>query len=135
MKTIFDYLKDLLFTKDGKSMQNIDDESGYNTFMINRWISMYSPAMAILVNETTNRYWTLLTKKKDSYNFLHKLLPKVPSRRIYYVKKTKKEKTEQDEIISVLAKNMELSKREITYYIESSNIDLTKFKDYGKSKR
>ena len=96
---------------------------------------MYSPAMAILVNETTNRYWTLLTKKKDNYNFLHKLLPKVPSRRIYYVKKAKKEKTEQDEIITVLAKNMELSKREITYYIESSNTDLTKFKDYGKSKR
>ena len=44
-------------------------------------------------------------------------------------------KTEQDEIITVLAKNMELSKREITYYIEVSNIDLDKFKDYGKSKR
>ena len=74
MKTIFDYLKDLLFTKDGKSMQNIDDENGYNTFMINRWVSMYSPAMAILVNETTNRYWTLLTKKKDSYNFLKRTI-------------------------------------------------------------
>ena len=34
MKTIFDYLKDLLFTKDGKSMQNIDDENGYNSVKI-----------------------------------------------------------------------------------------------------
>ena len=135
MKTIFDYLRDLLFTKDGKSMQNIDDEGGYNTYMVNRWISMYSPSLAILVNETTNKYWTLFTKKKDCYNFLYKILPQVPNRRIYYIKKQKSEKTETNEIISTLAKNMELSKREITYYIEASNIDLDKFNDYGKSKR
>jgi hypothetical protein len=63
------------------------------------------------------------------------MLPRVSNRRIYYIKKQKSEKREDDEIISTLAKNMELSKREITYYIETSNIDLDKFKNYGKSKR
>jgi|TARA_R110000744_G_scaffold51073_1_gene110182 DNA polymerase II small subunit/DNA polymerase delta subunit B len=135
MKTIFDYLRDLLFTKDGKSMSNIDDEDGYNTYMINRWVSMYSPSIAILINETTNRYWSLFSKKRDCYNFLHKMLPQVPNRRIYYIKKQKMDKSQDMEIIGMIAKNMELSKREITYYIETTNTNLDKFKDYGKTNR
>ena len=45
------------------------------------------------------------------------------------------DKSQDMEIIGMIAKNMELSKREITYYIETTNTNLDKFKDYGKTNR
>ncbi len=128
MKTIFDFLRDILFDKSGVSMSNVDDESSYSPFMVNRWVSMYSPQLTVLINETSNRYWSLLSDKRDNYNFLLKILPMCPNRRIHYIKKVKTEPTEISEIVDILAKNMELSKREIIYYIDSGYIDLSKFK-------
>ena len=63
------------------------------------------------------------------------MLPQVPNRRIYYIKKQKVDKSQDNEIVDMIAKNMELSKREITYYIETTNTNLDKFKDYGKTNR
>ena len=52
--TIFDILNDILFTKKGNLLQNVDDEAAFNNYMINRWVSMYSPNLAIVINSTTN---------------------------------------------------------------------------------
>ena len=113
MNTIFDYINDVLFHKKGNKLDNIDDYGQYNPYMINRWLSMYSPSVATIINET---------------NFLVKVMPKQKPYRIRYIKKVKSEKDETSEVISFLSESLEISKREIRYYIESNNIDIEELK-------
>jgi hypothetical protein len=124
---IFDFIGDILHHKQGGLVNNIDDESAYNAYMVNRWISMYSPQLATIINMTTNRYYSVFESKKDHYNFLLSITPRVKQYRINYIKKQSK-KSESDEAINILAKTLELSKREIRYYIEQGNIDIERIK-------
>lgn len=82
--------------------------------MINRWCTMYNKDLANIVNITTNKYTNL--SKEEHFNFLRNFLPKLPFKRIEYIKKKNSEKEETSEI-AMLAKNLELSKREINHYI------------------
>ena len=128
MRTIFDFINDILFKKRGDLLNNIDAESEYNPYMINRWVSMYSPQMSVLINNTTNRYYSIFSTKKDNYKFLVSFLPKSKPYRISYIKKANKNADSRVRVIEVLAKNLELSKREINYYIETNNIDIERLK-------
>ena len=127
MVTIFNFINDILSYKQGDLLNNIDDESSYNAYMINRWVSMYSPQLATIVNYTTNNYYSIFHTKNDHYKFLLSIIPKVKIFRIQYIKKQTKE-SEYGQTIAHLAENLELSKRELTYYIESNNIDISKYK-------
>lgn len=115
--TIFNYVDSILFDK--KYLHCIDSsENTYNAFMTNRWISMYSSEAANIVNETTNQLWSVLSSKKDHYTFLINVFPKVSKKRINYLKKSKKEKPTQTKTSNIdldelLAKRLEVSKREI----------------------
>lgn len=96
--------------------------------MINRWVSMYSPQMATIINHTTNIYWPIITTKTDHYNFLLNVIPRSKIYRINYIKKSKKDKADKiSEIVKYLSKKLELSEREIKYYIESHDIDLSEY--------
>ena len=100
-------------------MNNIDDESSFNGYMINRWLSMRSPVIAQLINDTSNRLYPIFETKQEYYNFLVKIIPPHRPKRIYYIKKiTKSPPSEEDHDVDLIAKNMELSKREINHYIE-----------------
>ncbi len=122
--TIFDYINDILYRKKGDSLNNIDDESSFNLYMVNRWSSMYSTSIAKIINLTTNRYYSIFETKKEMYNFMLRVLPKVKFRRIHYIKKKSKTQNKDNELIKHLAKNLELSEREISYYISTHNVDL-----------
>ena len=128
MVNIFNFINDILFKKKGDLLDNIDSESEYNPYMINRWVSMYSPQMAVLVNSTTNKYYSVFDTKRDNYKFLVSFLPKSTPYRISYIKKATKDKDGTVNVISTLAKHLELSEREISYYVRSNNIDLERFK-------
>ena len=67
--TIFDVLNDILFTKKRKCMNNVDDESTFNQYMTNRWISMYSGNLAVIINNTVNWFGNIFETKRDYYNF------------------------------------------------------------------
>ena len=67
--TIFDYVNAILHNKNTEVFSSVDDESTFNAFMLNRWISMYSPEMANLVNQTTNKYATLFDSKQEQFKF------------------------------------------------------------------
>ena len=123
---MFNYINDILHYKKGDLLDNIDSESEYNPYMINRWISMYSPQMAQLVNYTSNRLYSAFPTKRDTYKFLVTFLPKVKQYRIKYIKKPTKNKEDTDEAISLLARNLELSKREINLYVEELQLDAKK---------
>ena len=94
--TIFDHLKSLLFTKQ-KIDLNAEDETAFNLFMVNRWVSFYSPEIAVYINATSNLYGGLFTVKQDQWNYLFNMLPKLKYAKLAYIKKTKKEK-EDDEV-------------------------------------
>jgi hypothetical protein len=77
---------------------------------------MYSPTIAICSN-TLNKYLGVFDNKKDLYSLFVAVMPKMPSKRISYIKKVKEEKKEENTDIEMLATNLELSKREIEQYI------------------
>jgi hypothetical protein len=114
--TIFDTLNDLLFTKKKTCLNNVDDESSFNQYMTNRWISMYSDNLAIIINSTVNWFGSVFEQKRDYYNFLHAVIPRVGRKRIHYIKKIKPEPEVNN--ISGMAKKLELSQREIKLYYE-----------------
>ena len=112
--TIFDYVHAVLHSKDKEIFSNVDDESTFSSYMVNRWISMYSPEMANLVNQTTNKYTAIFNTKQDHFNFFVSVFPRLKQKRINYVKKAKAEKEKkEDEKIPLIAKNLECSQREI----------------------
>ena len=117
--TIFDCLSDILFTKRGKLLQNVDEEAGFNQYMINRWCSMYSPNMAVLVNNTVNWLYSAFETKQQYYKFVLSVFPRLQNKRIHYIKKKKPEdKPTEPDNIKLLAKRLELSEREIKSYYE-----------------
>lgn len=116
--TIFDQLNDLLFSKKKKCMDNIVDQGEYSPFMINRWISMYSPEYCCLINNTVNWMHPVLDTKVDHYKFLHAVLPRAKWKRINYIKKKKPETKETEQDLSAVASTLELSEREVKYLKE-----------------
>ena len=120
--TIFDILNDILFTKKGNLLKNVDEESSFNNYMVNRWVSMYSPSLAIVINSTSNWLWSVFETKQDYYKFINTIIPRVSRKRIHYIKKVKPEdKPKEIENIQLLAKILELSQREIKSYYEYSS--------------
>ena len=119
--TFFNTLNDILFYKKGNQLSNVDNYNDFSPFLVNRWVSMYSPNMCNIVNDTMNRYHSLFDDKRQMYRLYLNLLPRVSSKYIRYIKKKKVDKdkvdTEEEERVSALAKGLELSKREINNYI------------------
>jgi hypothetical protein len=118
--TIFDIIGDLLFTKRGNCLNTVDEESDFQPYIVNRWLSMYSTDTAKHSN-ILNKYLGIFENKKELYNLFKAVFPKVPYKKISYIKKIKEPKTEQDENIKLIAKNLELSEREISEYIAFLN--------------
>lgn len=83
---------------------------------------MYSPQIAVLINHTTNRIGSALSSKRETYRYLTRIIPTCKPRKISYIKKQSKKKEEEDANIEMLAKNLELSQREIKYYYASEKL-------------
>ena len=119
--TIFDFISNIAYTKNKNCLNTVDEESEFQPFLVNRWLSMYSPSMAKLSN-TLNKYIGIFESKKDLFSLFCATFPKVPAKKITYFKKNKEKKNVQDEeIITQISKNIELSKREIRNYIFELN--------------
>ncbi len=113
--TIFDYINSVLYTKNHITL-NCDDESQFNSFMFNRWVSFYSSDMNNIVNEVTNRQIPSLITKQDQYDMFFYIMPKLKYKKIDYIKKVKKEDKEEEVYIPEF-----LSKREYKQYVEFKN--------------
>jgi hypothetical protein len=119
--TIFDFISNIAYTKNKNCLNTVDEESEFQPFLVNRWLSMYSPSMAKLAN-TLNKYIGIFESKKDLFSLFCATFPRVPAKKITYFKKNKEQKNAQDEeIIIQISKNIELSKREIRNYISELN--------------
>ena len=123
---MFTFLNDILFDKKGDKLSNIDGEQDYSPYMINRWISMYTPEICNVINSTVNWLHPVFDRKVDHYNFLIKLLPRCNRKFIPYIKRAKEPKTStgndttDDYDVKILCRNLELSEREVKYLIEQN---------------
>ena len=119
--TVFDQINDILFHK--KRVSSSYEDNPFSGYMANRWISMYSPELAIVVNNSTNWLYSIFETKDQYYNFLFVIIPKVKQKYIRYIKKTKpgEVEREKEEEITILARNLELSKREVKLYLDINN--------------
>jgi hypothetical protein len=114
--TIFDFLNSLLFSKKKDSITSIDQESNFSPYMINRWASMYSPELALTANKL-NKYLSVFEDKRTLFSLFLNIFPKVQFKKINYIKKKKAVEQETDEKIPLIAKNLEISQREVNHYI------------------
>jgi len=121
--TIFDIISDILTTKKKNLLNSFDEESEFQPFLVNRWLSMYSPQIALKCN-IINKYLSTFDNKKDLYSLFCSVIPKSSFKKITYFKKKKQEPSENDEgqdTISKLAQFKELSRREIREYVNTLN--------------
>lgn len=114
METIFDFLNSILFSKKNIVVGE-ENKNNYTPFLINRWLSFYSKDICNVINQSVNKFTNL--DRNEQYIFLKNMLPKLPYKKLEYIKKKKYEKNQVDHQIDLLAKNLEISKREINQYI------------------
>jgi hypothetical protein len=115
--TLFDILKDILTEKTGKFINNNEfDEIVQNTYILQRWLSMYNIKNAYLISETTNKLCKSLSEDKELCAKLFiTLIDKQKSyKKITFLKREKRVKNEEkDELVKKMANKYERSTREI----------------------
>lgn len=130
---IFNYLSSILFTKKHITNGDLDQQSDYQPFLINRWCSMLDKHTCTLLNVTANTLYSVLEDKYRHWQFLHYLIPRSRFKRINYIKKDKHSDKSKD-IILKLSRKLELSTREINVYVKQLKLDLSKYEHTTKSK-
>lgn len=129
MINIFTFINDILYKKKGDLLNDGESETLFVPYMMSRWTSMYSGSMAKLINQTFNRLWPAFDNKDMWYKAFVVVLPKSRFKKIEYIKKnkeTKKVNPERKQLIEYLAKNMEMSKREIKEILDNNDVDIAK---------
>lgn len=117
--TIFDQIKTIAFTKGHVDVMQTDQP--VSPYMLQRWLSMYSPQMARLINATSNQHWDPLASDPQMFvNLLEVAVPKLQFKRISYIKKPINEKSEDTDAptVEAVANLLFISQREARQYIE-----------------
>lgn len=117
---LFKLIDNILSSKKPIYDSNIDDDD-VHPYIVNRWISMYSTQMAILINSTGNWLYSSFKDQPIRYfNFLRLFLPRVSKKRIFYIKRNRSTSDDEElnKKIVLLSKQLELSQREIKYMLD-----------------
>ena len=102
---IFDWLNEISYKKSPWSSFSEDDKDNFNSYMINRFVSMKSN-----YNDLVNLIQKYTIPKSVLYNYYCKTIPK--SRTFFRYIKPKKSNINKD-LLNILSKHLQLSKREI----------------------
>lgn len=94
-----------------------EGEQAFVPFLFNRWLSFYNNDMSVFVNETFNKLGNIFDNKQETYKLYYHLIPRLKWKKISYIKKKKKEEQEVD--LTSIAKNRNISVRELKMYIEN----------------
>ena len=92
-----------------------EGEQAFVPFLFNRWLSFFDNNMCVFTNETLNKFSTIFDNKQESYKLYYYLIPRLKWKKISYIKKKKKEEEEVD--LSSIAKNKNMSVRELKMYL------------------
>jgi hypothetical protein len=72
--------------------------------------------MCIFTNETLNKFSTIFENKQDTYKLYYNIIPRLKWQKIQYIKKKKRE--EESEVnLALIAKNKNISIRELRQYL------------------
>ncbi len=129
--TLFDWLNQILLHKKNWDDFEEHEKKTFNTFMINRFLSMSSD-FAEAVNICQE--YTFQMEDKDVYNLYKNLFPK-QKKFLRYIK-GKKEKNSK-KLLSFLSTHFGVSQREVVDYIEildKKSIEKI-LREYGKNKK
>tara|TARA_R110000796_G_scaffold43431_4_gene106750 strand:- start:1767 stop:2141 length:375 start_codon:yes stop_codon:yes gene_type:complete len=107
--------------KDNAGYLDQEGESAFVPFLLNRWLSFYNKDTPQFVNETLNKYTGLFEDKQELYRLYYNLIPRLRYKKVTYIKKVKKQKDEDDDLL-IIAKNNKLSVRELKQYVDLQNI-------------
>ena len=97
--------------KDNADVLDTEGEQNFVPFLFNRWLSFYNNDMCVFTNDD----------KQQSYRLYYYLIPRLKWKRINYIKKKKKDE-DSDDNLSFIAKNKNISKRELLQYVELNKI-------------
>ncbi len=103
----------------------MQENEDFSPYMIQRWISMYSPEIAYFCNETFNSHYSAFMDKQMWHDGMMTLLPKIKSKQVKYFKKDKKKPSED---VLNLATRLEISHREAKEFLELN-------KEWGKKEK
>ena len=115
----FFQLQNKLFYSKKVKAEDLDaeGEQAFVPFLFNRWLSFYNNDMSVFTNETFNKFSTIFDDKQQAYRLYYYLIPRLKWKKITYIKKKKKE-AEEEENLQLIAKNKNISKRELLQYVE-----------------
>lgn len=123
---MFQYLNKILFKTKAPNTDNLDEDPEFVPYLMQRWGSMYSPEVAVLLNQTSNKHWPVLQGNTEWFNYFYGVVPKCKFKHINYIKKKKETevKQTQKQTVQKIASNLEISTREVNLYIEQFNLQI-----------
>ena len=137
-KTIFDHIAGITYKKtDWNTLSEVDQKS-FTPYIINRWLSMNHELIELV--DMFQQYTIGPLNKKHVYQLYYDILPE----RKFFSKyiKGKKSSKYNKELISLVTKHYQISKRESTDYIDfwlasKDNTDelIQMLKKYGKTEK
>ena len=108
--------------KDNAGYLDQEGESAFIPFMFNRWLSFYNKDTPNFVNETLNKYTGLFEDKQQLYRLYYNIIPRFKYKKIAYIKKVKKKENQEKDDLLLIAKNNNLSVRELEQYVDLCSI-------------
>lgn len=121
---IFEALNAIAFNK--QPLKGDDLEGNIPPFMLQRWLTMTDPFVALLLNDATNLYHTTLDTPDDWLVAFHLFVPKLKRRKIDYIKRPVKDAPEilgdcdNPKHIESIAMMLDISQREAHLMLQMS---------------
>ena len=112
--TIFDWINQINYEKKSWDSFSEAEQKTFNTFIINRWLSMDKELIQIV--NYFQKYSIGLLEPKDTYMWYRDIIPK--KKRFNKYIKGKKAMKYDSELITTICKYYETSKNECIEYIE-----------------
>ena len=112
--TIFDWINQINYEKKSWDSFSEAEQKTFNTFIINRWLSMDEELIQIV--NYFQKYSIGLLEPKDTYMWYRDIIPK--KKRFNKYVKGKKAMKYDSELITTICKYYETSKNECIEYIE-----------------
>ena len=112
--TIFDWINQINYEKKSWDSFSEAEQKTFNTFIINRWLSMDMEFVEIV--NFFQKYSIGLLEPKDTYKWYCDVLPK--GKRFNKYIKGKKQVKYDKELVDIVCKYYETSKKECIEYIE-----------------
>ena len=130
--TIFNWINQINYEKKSWDSFSETEKKTFNTFIINRWLSM-DEGLIQIVNYFQKYYIGLLTPK-DTYMWYRDIIPK--KKRFNKYIKGKRDKKYDKEMIKIISNHFEVSKQETKTYIDLLDKNEIKeiYKMYGVKK-